>query len=201
MLPPDLGTHLLDRLVGRYAPRCEANRRANGARCNSSAQTVSEAQANAATKLLPSPCSTGRTPPWAATTPETVWLRRATAAVITSGWVSHSRVEPSTSAKSSVTIPVGKSLLTPRSLQFTSAASARGVDLAHASQHGSSTWGKPPAETHTTAGSPRRFMRRARGWAASSISRQGLSHRSYALSPATGDQGRGVWPGIHHRAR
>ena len=31
------------------------------------------------------------------------------AAVISSGWVSHSRVEPSTSASSSVTVPVGKS--------------------------------------------------------------------------------------------
>jgi hypothetical protein len=30
---------------------------------------------------------------------------------------SHSRVEPSTSANSSVTVPVGKSPLTPRSLQ------------------------------------------------------------------------------------
>ena len=43
-----------------------------------------------------------------------------------SGWVSHSRVEPSTSANSSVTVPVGKSPLTPRSLQSTSGASARG---------------------------------------------------------------------------
>jgi hypothetical protein len=48
------------------------------------------------------------------------------AAVICSGWVSHSRVEPSTSANSNVTVPVGKSPLTPRSLQSTSGASARG---------------------------------------------------------------------------
>ena len=35
--------------------------------------------------------------------------RRATAAVISSGWVCHSRVEPSTSASSNVTVPVGSS--------------------------------------------------------------------------------------------
>ena len=35
----------------------------SGTRCNSSAQaTASDARANAATKLSPSPCSTGRTP-------------------------------------------------------------------------------------------------------------------------------------------
>ena len=43
-----------------------------------------------------------------------------------SGWVSHSRVEPSTSASSNVTVPVGNSPLTPSSLQSTSGASARG---------------------------------------------------------------------------
>src|SRR4029077_20207751 len=48
------------------------------------------------------------------------------AAVISSGWVCPSRVEPSTSANSSVTVPVGKSPLTPNSLQFTSGASTRG---------------------------------------------------------------------------
>jgi hypothetical protein len=37
--------------------------------------------------------------------------------VISSGWVSHSRVEPSTSANSNVTVPVGKRPLTPSSLQ------------------------------------------------------------------------------------
>src|SRR5882757_2497860 len=35
---------------------------------------------------------------------------RAIAAVISSGWLSHSRVEPSTSAKSNVTVPVGSPL-------------------------------------------------------------------------------------------
>ena len=65
-------------------------------------------------------------PPWAAMTSETVWLRRAIAAVISSGWVSHSRVDPSTSASSSVAIPVGKSPLTPSSLQSTSGVSAHG---------------------------------------------------------------------------
>jgi hypothetical protein len=50
---------------------------------------------------------------------------RAIAAPISSGWVSHNRVEPSTSASSNVTVPVG-SPLTPRSLQFTGGASARG---------------------------------------------------------------------------
>src|SRR6187551_2698622 len=45
-------------------------------------------------------------------TSATVWFRRARPAVISAGWVSHSRVEPSTSARSSVAIPVGKSPLT-----------------------------------------------------------------------------------------
>src|SRR5580693_2484760 len=48
------------------------------------------------------------------------------AAVIWSGWVSQSRVEPSTSASSNVTVPVGNSPLTPSSLQSTSGRSARG---------------------------------------------------------------------------
>src|ERR1700730_7750699 len=48
------------------------------------------------------------------------------AAVICSGWVSQSRVEPSTSASSNVTVPVGKRPLTPSSLQSTSGISARG---------------------------------------------------------------------------
>ena len=98
---------------------------ASGARCNSSAHaTASLARANATTKLSPSPCSTGRTPSWAAMTSHTVRSSRAMAAVISSGWVCHSRVEPSTSASSNVTVPVGSSL-TPRSLQF-NGVSARG---------------------------------------------------------------------------
>src|SRR5271165_3859432 len=48
------------------------------------------------------------------------------AGVISSGWVSHSRVEPSTSANSNVTVPVGKSPLTASSLQSTSGVSTRG---------------------------------------------------------------------------
>src|ERR1700738_3898984 len=97
---------------------------ADGANCTPSAQaTASEARANAATKLSPSPCSTGRTPSWVATTSHTTWFRRAIAAVICSGWGSHSRVEPSTSASSSVTVPVGSSL-TPNSLQFSDDISA-----------------------------------------------------------------------------
>ena len=98
---------------------------ASGARCNSSAHaTASLARANATTKLSPSPCSTGRTPSWAEMTSQSVRSSRATAAVISSGWVCHSRVEPSTSASSNVTVPVGSSL-TPRSLQF-NGVSARG---------------------------------------------------------------------------
>ena len=50
------------------------------------------------------------------------------AALISSGCVCHRPVEPSTSASSSVTVPVGSSL-TPRSLQFTDGMSARGSDL------------------------------------------------------------------------
>ena len=100
---------------------------ASGARCNSSAQaTASLAHANATTKLSPSPCSIGRTPPWAAMMSHTVWSSRPTAAVFASGWVCHSRVEPSTSASSSVTVPVGSNSLTPRSLQFNGGVSALG---------------------------------------------------------------------------
>src|SRR6516225_8028208 len=57
-------------------------------------------------------------------TSHTVRSSRAIAALISSGSVCHSRVEPSTSAKSNVTVPVGSSL-TPRSLQF-NGVSARG---------------------------------------------------------------------------
>lgn len=60
----------------------------------------------------------------------TVWFRRATAAVISSGWVSQSRVEPSTSASSNVTVPVGNSPLTPSSLQSTSGARSISLMLA-----------------------------------------------------------------------
>jgi len=45
-------------------------------------------------------------------------------------------VEPSTSASNSVTVPVGKSPLTPNSLQSTSAVR---IDLAHANQHPATT--------------------------------------------------------------
>ena len=83
-------------------------------------------------------------------TSDTVWFRRAMAAVISSGWVSHSRVEPSTSASSSVTVPVGKSPLTPSSLQSTSGASAW-IDLAHASQHAATTCRKTSAQTRRAA--------------------------------------------------
>ena len=48
------------------------------------------------------------------------------AAVISFGWVSQSLVEPSTSANSNVTVPVGNSPLTLSSLQSTSGVSARG---------------------------------------------------------------------------
>jgi len=97
---------------------------ASGARCNASAHaTASLARPNATTKLSPSPCSTGRTPSWAAMTSHTMQSSRAMAAIISSGWVSHSRVEPSTSASSNVTVPVGSSSLTPRSLQFNAGVS------------------------------------------------------------------------------
>ena len=54
------------------------------------------------------------------------------AAVISSGWVCHSRVEPSTSASSNVTVPVGSSL-TPRSLQFKAVSAHGSVPLMLAS--------------------------------------------------------------------
>ncbi len=54
----------------------------------------------------------------------TVRFSSASAAVICSGWVSHSRVEPSTSASSNVTVPVGSNSLTPNSLQVSGGISA-----------------------------------------------------------------------------
>ena len=52
----------------RCARRCAAGSEPSGARCSSSAHaTASLARAKATTKLSPSPCSTGRTPWWAAT--------------------------------------------------------------------------------------------------------------------------------------
>jgi len=57
---------------------------------------------------------------------EAARFNRATVAVISSGWLCHNRVEPSTSATSSVTVPVGSSL-TPSSLQFTNGVSTRGL--------------------------------------------------------------------------
>ena len=72
--------------------------------------------------------------------------KRATAAVISSGWVSHNRVEPSTSASSSVTVPVGSSP-TPNSLQFTGGMSARGsvsVMLASISGQGAANISENP---------------------------------------------------------
>src|SRR6478752_1800842 len=57
---------------------------------------------------------------------------RAMAAVIPSGWVCHSRVEPSTSASSNVTVPVGSSL-TRRSLPFKAVSANGSVPLMLAS--------------------------------------------------------------------
>ena len=65
-------------------------------------------------KLSPSHCSTGRTPPWAATTSDRVRSSCATTAVISPSWFSHSRREPSRSALSSVTVPVGSNSSPPR---------------------------------------------------------------------------------------
>src|SRR5271166_6223520 len=48
------------------------------------------------------------------------------AAVISSGWASHSRVEPSTSANSNVTVPVCNRPLTSSWLQSIRGVSARG---------------------------------------------------------------------------
>ncbi len=59
-------------------------------------------------------------------TSDTTWLSLAMAAAISWGWASQSRVEPSTSANSNVTVPVGNSPLTSSSLQSTSGISARG---------------------------------------------------------------------------
>src|ERR1700742_2809907 len=110
----------------RTSPVCTPMRKligASDARCRSNAQaTASEARANAITKLSPSPCSTGRTPSCATIAAVTAWSRSATAAIISPGWVSHSRVEPSMSASSKVTVPGGSSL-TPNPPQFSGDAS------------------------------------------------------------------------------
>src|SRR5258705_234488 len=50
--------------------------------------TASPARANAATKLSPSPCSTGRTPSCSATSFEAAWFMRAVAGVIAARLVS-----------------------------------------------------------------------------------------------------------------
>lgn len=98
---------------------------ASGARCNSSAHaTASDARANAATKLSPSPCSSGRTPSCEAIASFTALFSWTNAAVISSGRVSHSRVEPSTSASSNVTVPVGSNSTTPKSSQVSGGISA-----------------------------------------------------------------------------
>src|SRR6516162_3715108 len=96
-------------------------------------------------------------------TSDTTWLRRAIAAVISSGWVSHSRVEPSTSAKSNVAVPVGKSPLTPRSPQFTSAV---WIDLAHRSQ-------RAPTRAENISGNAVHAFRRAGGTPVAAPSDQG----------------------------
>src|SRR5436305_584157 len=58
-----------------------------GARCarwrSMAADAASAARSNAATKLSPSPCSTGRTPPWVVSTSDTARSRRAIASAIT----------------------------------------------------------------------------------------------------------------------
>jgi hypothetical protein len=55
-----------------------------------------------------------------------VWSRLANAAAISSGAVSHSFVEPSASASSSVTVPLGTGPLMPTSLQSNGGISMRG---------------------------------------------------------------------------
>lgn len=70
--------------------------------------TASDAREKAATKLSPSPCSSGRTPPWAPTASFTISSRRAVAEVICSGSPSHRRLDPSMSARTRVTVPAGR---------------------------------------------------------------------------------------------
>jgi hypothetical protein len=68
-------------------------------------------------------------------------------------------VEPSTSARSNVAVPVGKSPLTPSSLQSHSAVR---IDLAHVSQHPATAYPEKSAETRTTGGLARGFALRAK---------------------------------------
>ena len=82
--------------------------------------TASDARANAATKLSPSPCSTGRTPWCQPSVASTTSPSASSAPVISWARSSHPRVEPSTSARSSVTVPLGRTS-SPRS--FTDVAS------------------------------------------------------------------------------
>ena len=70
----------------------------------------------------------------------TVRSSRATAAVISSGWVCHSRVEPSTSASSNVTVPVGSSL--PHVAPVHWRRVRTWINFAHANGHGAAIGGK-----------------------------------------------------------
>ena len=67
----------------------------------------SRARAKAATKLSPSPCSTGRTPSKRPTSSSISSFSSATAASVVVGSVSQARVEPSTSPSTKVTVPDG----------------------------------------------------------------------------------------------
>ena len=102
----------------RISPVCTPMRSrsgANGARCRARAQaTASRARENATTKLSPSPCSIGRTPSWAAVIrPGSDRAGDGYRRLLGPGLPQP--VEPSTSASSNVTVPVGNSVSPARS--------------------------------------------------------------------------------------
>ena len=89
-------------------PRRTRNGKLTSACCTATAHAIaSRARAKAATNESPSPCSTGRTPSKRPTSSSTNLLSSTIAASVVFGSDSHPRVEPSTSANSSVTVPVG----------------------------------------------------------------------------------------------
>src|SRR4051794_10821983 len=71
---------------------------------------ASVARVNAATTLSPSPCSTGRAPPAAATAWARISAWEAIAPTISSGRSCHHRVELSTSVSKNVTVPDGNEI-------------------------------------------------------------------------------------------
>src|SRR5689334_13072814 len=91
------------------------------------ASTAATALANAAKKLSPSPREATTTPPRPSITSVTIRFCRPSAASIAPGAVSHSRVEPSMSVSTNVTVPAGSSapMLTTAPAKLSLSSTAR----------------------------------------------------------------------------